>query len=103
MAAFCRTPLRRFKAAPGNRGGFWGFAGTRWLRFSAGLDYIPGMYAKAIVGGKLLRFRLSPELARAHRANAGKTMSEEQVVEFVESRRRSLALRRAKPYLASRS
>jgi len=27
------------------------------------------MYAKAIVGGKLTRFRLSPELARAHRAN----------------------------------
>ncbi|MCS7337052.1 MAG: hypothetical protein NZ739_02270 [Verrucomicrobiae bacterium] len=61
------------------------------------------MYAKAIVGGKLVRFRLSPELARAHRANAGKVMSEKQVIEFVETRRRALALRRAKPYLASRS
>jgi len=60
------------------------------------------MYAKAIVGGKLIRFRLSPELVRAHRANAGKAMNEDQVIEFVEHRRRSLALRRAKPYLASR-
>ena len=59
------------------------------------------MYAKAIVAGKLIRFRLSPELARAHRANAGKAMSEKEVIEFVETRRRSLALRRAKPYLAS--
>ncbi|MCZ7639509.1 MAG: hypothetical protein M5U12_27775 [Verrucomicrobia bacterium] len=61
------------------------------------------MYAKAIVGGKLIRFRLSPELARAHRTNAGKAMSEEEVIQFVENRRRALALRRAKPYLASRS
>lgn len=60
------------------------------------------MYAKAIVGGKLVRFRLSPALARAHRANAGKAMSDGQVINFVETRRRSLALRRAKPYLASR-
>jgi hypothetical protein len=61
-----------------------------------------GMYAKAIVGGKLTRFRLSPELARAHRANAAKAMSEKEVIEFVEERRRSLALRRARPYFASR-
>ena len=61
------------------------------------------MFAKAIVGGKLIRFRLSPELARAHRANAGKTMTDQEAVEFVEQKRRALALRRAKPYLASRS
>ncbi len=67
------------------------------------MNYDTVMYAKAIVGGKLIRFRLSPELARAHRANAGKTMKEKQVIEFVENRRRSLALRRAKPYLASHS
>ena len=60
------------------------------------------MYAKAIVGGKLIRFRLSTELARAHHANAAKMVSEDQVIEFVENRRRSLALRRAKPYIASR-
>ena len=60
------------------------------------------MYANAIVAGKLIRFRLSPELARAHRANAGKPMSDNEIIEFVEKRRRALALRRARPYLASR-
>lgn len=61
------------------------------------------MHAKAIVGGKVVSFKLSPELARAHRANAGKTMTDEESVVFVEKKRRSLALRRAKPYLESRS
>ena len=61
------------------------------------------MHAKAIVGGKVVSFKLSPELARAHRANAGKTMTDEESVAFVEKKRRSLALRRAKPYLESRS
>jgi len=54
------------------------------------------MQAKAIVGGRLVSFRLSPELARAHRANAGKTMTDEEAVAFVEKKRRTLALRRAK-------
>ena len=61
------------------------------------------MQAKAIVRGKLVSFRLSPELARAHRINAGKTMSDAEAVAFVEKKRRALALRRAKPYLESRS
>ena len=60
------------------------------------------MQAKAIVGGKLVSFRLSPELARAHRANAGRTMTDTEAVACVEQKRRSLALRRAKPYLESR-
>ncbi len=60
------------------------------------------MQAKALVGGKLVSFKLSPELARAHRANAGKTMSDAEAVAFVEQKRRSFALRRAKPYLESR-
>ena len=60
------------------------------------------MQAKAIVGGKLVSFKLSPELARAHRANAGRTMTDAEVVACVEKHRRSLALRRAKPYLESR-
>lgn len=60
------------------------------------------MQAKAIVGGKLVSFRLSPELARTHRANAGRTMTDAEAVAFVERKRRSLALRRAKPYLESR-
>jgi hypothetical protein len=61
------------------------------------------MQAKAIVGGRLVSFRLSPELARAHRANAGKTMPDKEAVAFVEKKRRALALRRAKPYLESHS
>jgi len=60
------------------------------------------MHAKAIVGGKIVSFKLSPELARAHRANAGKTLTDEESVAFVEKKRRSLALCRAKPYLESR-
>jgi hypothetical protein len=61
------------------------------------------MYATAIVGGKVLRFRLPLALAKAHKRNAGKTMTDQQAVGFVESKRRSLALRRAKPYLESHS
>ena len=64
--------------------------------------YRLAMFAKAIVGGKLIRFRLSPELAKCHKRNAGKTMTDAEVIEFVEQKRRVLALRRAKPYLASR-
>ncbi len=61
------------------------------------------MYATAIVGGKVVKFRLPLALAKAHKRNAGKTMTSQQAVEFVESRRRILALRRAKPYLEDRS
>jgi hypothetical protein len=57
------------------------------------------MQAKAIGGGKLVSFRLSPELARAHRANAGRTMTDAEAVVCVEQKRRSLALRRAKACL----
>ncbi len=60
------------------------------------------MYATAIVGGKVVRFKLSQALARAHRQNLGKTMSEAEAVTFVEAKRRARALRRARPYLASR-
>jgi hypothetical protein len=60
------------------------------------------MYATAVVGGKVVRFRLSPGLARAHRQNRGKTMTEAEAVAFVETKRRVRALRRARPYLASR-
>ena len=34
------------------------------------------MYATAVVGGKVVRFKLSPALARAHRQSRGKTMTE---------------------------
>jgi hypothetical protein len=61
------------------------------------------MYASAIVRGKVVRFRLSPALARAHKRNAGKTMTNPEAIDFVEAKRRTLALRRARPYLESRS
>jgi hypothetical protein len=60
------------------------------------------MHATAIVGGKVVRFKLSPALARAHRENRGRALSEREAVAFVESKRRARALRRAKPYLESR-
>ena len=60
------------------------------------------MYATAVVDGKVVRFKLSPALARAHRENRGKTMNERDTVQFVEAKRRARALRRAKPYLESR-
>jgi hypothetical protein len=61
------------------------------------------MYATAVVQGKVVRFRLSPALARAHRENRNKTITEQEAVAFVEAKRRARALRRAKPYLESRS
>lgn len=71
---------------------------------SAGLfAYADVMYATAVVEGKVVRFRLSPALARAHRENRGKTMTEREAVAFVEAKRRARALRRARPYLESRS
>ncbi len=60
------------------------------------------MHATAVVGGKVVRFKLSAALARAHRENRGETMTDQEAVAFVEGKRRARALRRAKPYLASR-
>jgi hypothetical protein len=60
------------------------------------------VYATAIVRGKVVRFRLPAALARAQTRNAGKAMTDQQVIEFVEEKRRELALRRARPYLESR-
>lgn len=78
--------------------------GTGW-KFAEvdGFGYAGVMYATAVVDGKVVRFRLSPALARAHRENRGKTMTDQEAVEFVERKRRARALRRAKPYLESRS
>ena len=61
------------------------------------------MVATAIVKGRVHRFRLSPALAKAHKRNAGKTMTDQEAIEFIEARRRERALRAAKPYLAGRS
>ena len=68
----------------------------------AAFAYAGLMYATAVVGGKIVRFKLSPALARAHRQNRGKAMTEAEAVAFVETKRRARALRRARPYLASR-
>jgi len=62
--------------------------------------FIPGMFIKAIVDGKVRKIRLSPVLARLHRKNAGKTMTDAGAVAFVEKKRREKALRAARPYLA---
>lgn len=70
-----------------------------WLAVFA---YADVMYATAIVEGKVIRFKLSAALARAHRENRGKSMTESEAVAFVEAKRRARALRRARPYLASR-
>ena len=64
--------------------------------------YAHVMYATAVVGGKIIRFKLSPALVRAHRQNRGKAVTESEAVVFVGIRRRARALRRARPYLASR-
>jgi len=60
------------------------------------------VYGKAIVRGKEIRYRLSPELEEAWRLNEGKTMTDQEAIDFVEEIRRKKALRRAKPYLESR-
>jgi hypothetical protein len=68
----------------------------------AAFAYAGVMHATAIVGGKVVRFKLSPSLARAHRQNRDKAVTEAEAVAFVETKRRARALRRARPYLASR-
>lgn len=68
----------------------------------AAMAYAGVMYATAVVGGKVVRFKLSPALARAHRKNRGEVLTEAEAVAFVETKRRARALRRARPYLASR-
>src|SRR5262245_116088 len=76
--------------------------GSASLVSVAAFAYAGVMYATAVVGGKVVRFKLSPALARAHRQNRGKAMTEAEAVAFVETKRRARALRRARPYLARR-
>jgi hypothetical protein len=89
---FVRTndARRRRNASPGS------------LVSLAAFAYAGVMHATAVVRGKVVRFKLSPALARAHRQNRGKTMTDAEAVAFVETKRRARALRRARPYLASR-
>jgi hypothetical protein len=57
------------------------------------------MYATAAVGGKVVRFKLSPALARAHRQNRGKAMTEAEAccVRRNEATRTGAATRQALP------
>ena len=57
------------------------------------------MTAKAIVQGKVTKFRLSPALARAQKRNAGGELNDAEAIAFVEKRRRVSVLRAAHPYL----
>jgi len=57
----------------------------------------------AIVGGKLVRLKLSAGLAEAWKQNKGRRMNEAEAIRFVERKRRAHALRWAGPYLAPRS
>ena len=50
------------------------------------------MYATAVVDGKVLRFKLSPALARAQRENSGKNLGEQEAVALVEAKRRVVTL-----------
>ena len=61
------------------------------------------MNVEAIVGGRVVKLKLSAGLAEAWRRNRGKKMTEGEAIGFVEQKRREYALRTAKPYLASRS
>ena len=55
------------------------------------------MTATAIIQGKVVKFRLSPALARAQKRNAGKTLSDATAIKLVEAKRRAAALRAAQP------
>lgn len=57
------------------------------------------MTATAIVQGKVVKFRLSPALARVQKRNEGKTLTDEVAIAQVEAVRKTAALRAAQPYL----
>jgi len=61
------------------------------------------MTGTAIVRGKLVKFSLPASLARAHRRHRGKTMTDQQAVDFVERKRQQRLLRTVKAYLESGS
>ena len=57
------------------------------------------MKGTVIVRGKVVEFRLPASLAAAWKRNAGKPMTDQEAIDFVEAKRRETALRKAKPYL----
>jgi hypothetical protein len=63
-----------------------------------GVERIPWcvMYATAIVGGKIVQFKLSRALARAHRQNRRKNVTNAKAIAFVEAIRCRTPRRRAR-------
>ena len=61
---------------------------------SLSLRTLPSCMRTAVVGGKVVRYKLSAALARAHRQNRGKTLTEGEAVALVETKRRARAGRR---------
>jgi Holliday junction resolvase-like predicted endonuclease len=61
------------------------------------------MTGTVLVRGKMVRFRLSPGLAKAQLRTRSQTMTEHAAVAFVEAKRKRRLLREAKPYLATGS
>ena len=49
------------------------------------------MFVKAIVGGKVIRLKLSAGLAEAWQKNKGQTMTDQEAIVFVEQKRRERA------------
>jgi hypothetical protein len=78
-----------------------GLSGRLPLLWSSPFAYPDVMRARAIVQGKVVRFKLSPSLARAHRKNRDQTMTETEAVAFVEAKQRASAPRRAKAQRSS--
>jgi hypothetical protein len=79
-----------------NRASAW----PRWMAAALALVSLFAcggvVYATAIVEGKVVRFKLSTSLARAHRKNRDRTMTETDAVAFVEAKHRAGGMRRAK-------
>ena len=65
--------------------------------FAGAVRYLAAMNVNAIVGGKLIKLKLSPGLAAAWKQNKGRRMNETEAVRFVETKRREHALRQASP------
>ena len=59
------------------------------------------MTGTAIVRGKLVKFHLPESLAKAHRRNRGKSMTDQEAVDFVERKRQQRMLRTVRAYLES--
>jgi len=76
------------------------FVSLVWVGLFAYADL---MYATVVGEGRVVRFKLSPALARALRKNRGKTVTEQEAVAFVEAKRHARTLRHGRPGSDGRS